>query len=207
MASATATTSALTRFFIVNMHRLLRQPVLRLAAGQAAGRADLVADDPDHLRHAALDLRAPPPLGLRMSRARRLSLIIPGQGRGRGDRAVRRRGSSPVLEAIDDPAAKLVRNTVRRRRQHRRHAGRDPQGACRRPARPRRSRCRAISARKRRCPPGSTMPRGQAVVPIDVDLQDPPEVLGDDDRQMARGLSRSSTACATTARPTACPSG
>ena len=33
--------------------RLRHQPVLRLAAGQAIGRADLVADDPDHLRHAA----------------------------------------------------------------------------------------------------------------------------------------------------------
>ena len=30
--------------------------------------------------------------------------------------------------------------------------------------------------------------RGKAVVPLDVDLQDPPEALADDDRQMARRL-------------------
>ena len=29
---------------------------------------------------------------------------------------------------------------------------------------------------------------GQAVIPIDVDLQDPPEVIGGDARQMARRL-------------------
>ncbi len=30
--------------------------------------------------------------------------------------------------------------------------------------------------------------RGDAVVPIDADLQDPPELIADDDCQMARGL-------------------
>ena len=48
---------------------------------------------------------------------------------------------------------------------------------------------------------------GQAVIPLDVDLQDPPEVIGEMVQPSGGKGSRWSTACAATARPTACPSG
>ena len=99
-----------------------------------------------------------------------------GQGRGAIDPPVcraRRCRSSKVV------AASRLGNPVRRRRQHgTRRSPPSPPPTCATSGSAR-SRCRATSARKRRCRAGLDHARGRAVVPMDVDLQDPPEVLGE----------------------------
>jgi hypothetical protein len=86
-------------------------------------------------------------------------------------------GSRRSSTACFPPDGAHLGDPVRRRRQRGCDAGaiQPPMRASRGCGR---SRCRAISARKRRFRPGSTMPRA-AVVPMDVDLQDPPEVIGE----------------------------
>jgi glycosyltransferase involved in cell wall biosynthesis len=53
---------------------------------------------------------------------------------------------------------------------------------------------------------GLDVARGKGVVPLDVDLQDPPSALPKWSPSGGREMT-SSMACATTARPTVCPSG
>ena len=102
-----------------------------------------------------------------------LSLVVPVFDEEEFDRPLPRHGRA-------DPGARpaALRDRVRERRLARRHA--------RPPARPQRratgasgsSTCRATSARRPPSPPASTMPGAMSSIPMDIDLQDPPDLIG-----------------------------
>ena len=141
---------------------------------QISRRADVVADDPDGPVHAALDLRPPSPLRLRMNMVE-LSLIIPVKDEEEAIGVFVAR-VVPILEALDDPAARSFEilfiddgSSDRTLEVIRAAHAADP-------------RIRGLSlsrnfGKEAALSAGLDHARGLAVIPIDVDLQDPPEAI------------------------------